>query len=236
MADTSRTPRRRSAKRTTNTSSQSKSRNTRASRAAHAEMVTELSALSAGTKAVISSLDERDLAAKTRVHQLAKLIGHTSKEVIALLGAVGITVRSAQSTVTREQVAEFRDRVQAADKDGSDHARDGESQNADTGKEQSDKAESDKTKRADVGKSEDEDAAPEAETPEADKSEVENADAGEATVDKSEAEKTETPDAEELETESSDTAEGQEANHVSIPTPIFMAPTPVATESTESRH
>lgn len=231
MADTSRTPRRRSAKRTTNTSSQSKSRNTRASRAAHAEMVTELSALSAGTKAVISSLDERDLAAKTRVHQLAKLIGHTSKEVIALLGAVGITVRSAQSTVTREQVAEFRDRVQAADKDGSDHARDGESQNADTGKEQSDK-----TKRADVGKSEDEDAAPEAETPEADKSEVENADAGEATVDKSEAEKTETPDAEELETESSDTAEGQEANHVSIPTPIFMAPTPVATESTESRH
>ncbi|PZR04806.1 MAG: ribonuclease E [Corynebacterium kroppenstedtii] len=199
-------------------------------------MVTELSALSAGTKAVISSLDERDLAAKTRVHQLAKLIGHTSKEVIALLGAVGITVRSAQSTVTREQVAEFRDRVQAADKDGSDHARDGESQNADTGKEQSDKAESDKTKRADVGKSEDEDAAPEAETPEADKSEVENADAGEATVDKSEAEKTETPDAEELETESSDTAEGQEANHVSIPTPIFMAPTPVATESTESRH
>ena len=236
MADTSRTPRRRSAKRTTNTSSQSKSRNTRASRAAHAEMVTELSALSAGTKAVISSLDERDLAAKTRVHQLAKLIGHTSKEVIALLGAVGITVRSAQSTVTREQVAEFRDRVQAADKDGSDHARDGESQTADTGKEQSDKAESDKTKRADVGKSEDEDAAPEAETPEADKSEVENADAGEATVDKSEAEKTETPDAEELETESSDTAEGQEANHVSIPTPIFMAPTPVATESTESRH
>jgi len=236
VADTSRTPRRRSAKRTTNTSSQSKSRNTRASRAAHAEMVTELSALSAGTKAVISSLDERDLAAKTRVHQLAKLIGHTSKEVIALLGAVGITVRSAQSTVTREQVAEFRDRVQAADKDGSDHARDGESQNADTGKEQSDKAESDKTKRADVGKSEDEDAAPEAETPEADKSEVENADAGEATVDKSEAEKTETPDAEELETESSDTAEGQEANHVSIPTPIFMAPTPVATESTESRH
>lgn len=227
MADTSRTPRRRSAKRTTNTSSQSKSRNTRASRAAHAEMVTELSALSAGTKAVISSLDERDLAAKTRVHQLAKLIGHTSKEVIALLGAVGITVRSAQSTVTREQVAEFRDRVQAADKGSSDPARDADSQNADTDKGQADKAE--------------------AKTPEEDKSEAEDADAGEANVDKSaveetEAEKTDVdtpdtdePDTEELETESSDTAEDQEANHVSIPTPIFMAPTPVATESTESR-
>ncbi|MDU7503882.1 MAG: translation initiation factor IF-2 N-terminal domain-containing protein [Corynebacterium kroppenstedtii] len=168
MADTSRTPRRRSAKRTTNTSSQSKSRNARASRAAHAEMVTELSALSAGTKAVISSLDERDLAAKTRVHQLAKLIGHTSKEVIALLGAVGITVRSAQSTVTREQVAEFRDRVQAADKDGSDHARDADSQNADTDKGQADKTESDKAERADVGKAEVEKATPEAETPEED--------------------------------------------------------------------
>ncbi|ACR18102.1 translation initiation factor IF-2 N-terminal domain-containing protein [Corynebacterium kroppenstedtii] len=237
MADTSRTPRRRSAKRTTNTSSQSKSRNARASRAAHAEMVTELSALSAGTKAVISSLDERDLAAKTRVHQLAKLIGHTSKEVIALLGAVGITVRSAQSTVTREQVAEFRDRVQAAEKDGSDHARDADSQNADTDKGQADKTESDKAERADVGKAEVEKVTPEAETPEEDKSEAEDADAGEANVDKSEAEKTETEtrDAEELETESSDTAEDQETNHISIPTPIFMAPTPVATESTESR-
>ncbi|MBY0792161.1 translation initiation factor IF-2 N-terminal domain-containing protein [Corynebacterium sp. MC-04] len=227
MADTSGTPRRRSAKRTTNTSSQSKSRNTRASRAAHTEMVTELSALSAGTKAVISSLDERDLAAKTRVHQLAKLIGHTSKEVIALLGAVGINVRSAQSTVTREQVAEFRHRVQAADKGSSDPARDDESENADTDKGQADKAE--------------------AKTPEEDKSEAEDADAGEANVDESaveetEAEKTDVdtpdtdePDAEELETESSDTAEDREANHVSIPTPIFMAPTPVATESTESR-
>ncbi|WP_340051649.1 translation initiation factor IF-2 N-terminal domain-containing protein [Corynebacterium parakroppenstedtii] len=227
MADTSRTPRRRSAKRTTNTSSQSKSRNTRASRAAHTEMVTELSALSAGTKAVISSLDERDLAAKTRVHQLAKLIGHTSKEVIALLGAVGINVRSAQSTVTREQVAEFRDRVQAADKGSSDPARDDESENADTDKGQADKAE--------------------AKTPEEDKSEAEDADAGEANVDESAVEETEAkktdvdtpdtdePDAEELETESSDTAEDREANHVSIPTPIFMAPAPVATESTESR-
>lgn len=227
MADTSGTPRRRSAKRTTNTSSQSKSRNTRASRAAHTEMVTELSALSAGTKAVISSLDERDLAAKTRVHQLAKLIGHTSKEVIALLGAVGINVRSAQSTVTREQVAEFRHRVQAADKGSSDPARDDESENADTDKGQADKAE--------------------AKTPEEDKSEAEDADAGEANVDESaveetEAEKTDVdtpdtdePDAEELETESSDTAEDREANHVSIPIPIFMAPTPVATESTESR-
>ncbi|MDO4915464.1 translation initiation factor IF-2 N-terminal domain-containing protein [Corynebacterium sp.] len=240
MADTSRTPRRRSAKRTTNTSSQSKSRNTRASRAAHPEMVTELSALSAGTKAVISSLDERDLAAKTRVHQLAKLIGHTSKEVIALLGAVGINVRSAQSTVTREQVAEFRDRVQAADKGGSDDTRDAESQNADTDKEQADKAEAktpegDKAEPADVGKSEE------------DKSEAEDADAGEANVDESaveetEAEKTDVdtpeagePSAEELETGSSDTAEDQEANHISIPTPIFMAPTPVATKSTESR-
>lgn len=245
MADTSRTPRRRSAKRTTNTSSQSKSRNTRASRAAHAEMVTELSALSAGTKAVISSLDERDLAAKTRVHQLAKLIGHRSKEVIALLGAVGITVRSAQSTVTREQVAEFRDRVQAADKGSSDPARDDESENADTDKGQADKAEaktpeedkaeSDKDERADVGKSQDENAALESETPEEDKSEAEDADTEEANVDRSAVEETETPDAEELETESSDTAEDQEANHVSIPTPIFMAPTPVATESTESR-
>ncbi|KXB51690.1 ribonuclease G [Corynebacterium parakroppenstedtii] len=190
-------------------------------------MVTELSALSAGTKAVISSLDERDLAAKTRVHQLAKLIGHTSKEVIALLGAVGINVRSAQSTVTREQVAEFRHRVQAADKGSSDPARDDESENADTDKGQADKAE--------------------AKTPEEDKSEAEDADAGEANVDESaveetEAEKTDVdtpdtdePDAEELETESSDTAEDREANHVSIPTPIFMAPTPVATESTESR-
>ncbi|WP_296103326.1 translation initiation factor IF-2 N-terminal domain-containing protein [uncultured Corynebacterium sp.] len=205
MADTSRTPRRNSTKRTTNTSSQSKSSNTRASRVARTEMVTELSALSAGTKAVISSLDERDLAAKTRVHQLAKLIGHTSKEVIALLGAVGITVRTAQSTVTPEQVAEFRDRVQAADKNHFDHTRDDQSQNADTEKEQADKAktktaEEDKTERADV------------DTPEVDEQNVE-----------------------ELETESSETTEGQEANHFSIPTPIFMAPTPVATESTEAR-
>lgn len=255
MADTSRTPRRRSAKRTTNTSSQSKSRNTRASQAAHAEMVTELSALSAGTKAVISSLDESDLAAKTRVHQLAKLIGHTSKEVIALLGAVGITVRSAQSTVTREQVAEFRDRVQAADKGGSDPARDADSQNADTDKGQADKAkartseedksEKDKTERADVGKSDtetlDEDES------EADGSDTENADVDKPTVEEDEAERTDADkaeadesdtdeqNAEKPETENSESAENQEANHISIPTPIFMAPTPVATESSESR-
>ncbi|MDN8623847.1 translation initiation factor IF-2 N-terminal domain-containing protein [Corynebacterium sp. 23_3061] len=214
MADASRTPRRNSTRRTTNTSSPSKSRNTRAPRAAHTEMVTELSALSAGTKAVISSLNERDLAAKTRVHQLAKLIGHTSKEVIALLGAVGINVRSAQSTVTREQVAEFRDRVQAADKDSSDHTRDDESQNVDTERAAADKAEANKaeqrkTERADVGKAE------------AEKTDVDKPDTNES-------------NAEELETESSGTADSQEANHISIPTPIFMAPTPVATESSES--
>lgn len=185
MADTSRTPRRNSAKRTTNASSPSTSR-TRASRATHTEMITELSALSAGTKAVIASLDERDLAAKTRVHQLAKLIGHTSKEVIALLGAVGINVRSAQSTVTREQVAEFRDRVQAADKDGLTHTHDGESQNTDTDKGDAEKTEGEKS------------------------------------------------DAEELETKSSKNSQDEEANHISIPTPVFMAPTPVDTEPAES--
>lgn len=252
MADTSRTTHRRSAKRTTNTSSQSKSRNTRASRAAHTEMVTELSALSAGTKAVICSLDEGDLAAKTRVHQLAKLIGHTSKEVIALLGSVGINVRSAQSTVTREQVAEFRDQVQAADKHDSDHTRDGESWNADIDERQADNAEAktseeDKTGRADVGKAEGEKATPGTETPEEDKPKVDGGDAGKVNVDKSDAEKAETvtpgadePDAdepsiEEIETENAETAESQEANHVSIPTPIFMAPTPVDPESAESR-
>lgn len=252
MADTSRTTHRRSAKRTTNTSSQSKSRNTRASRAAHIEMVTELSALSAGTKAVICSLDEGDLAAKTRVHQLAKLIGHTSKEVIALLGAVGINVRSAQSTVTREQVAEFRDQVQAADKQDSDHTRDGESWNADIDERQADNAEAktseeDKTGRADVGKAEGEKATPGTETPEEDKPKVDGGDAEKVNVDKSDAEKAETarpgadepdadePSVEEIETENAETAESQEANHVSIPTPIFMAPTPVDPESAESR-
>ena len=252
MADTSRTTHRRSAKRTTNTSSQSKSRNTRASRAAHTEMVTELSALSAGTKAVICSLDEGDLAAKTRVHQLAKLIGHTSKEVIALLGAVGINVRSAQSTVTREQVAEFRDHVQAADKQDSDHTRDSESWNADIDERQADNAEAktseeDKTGRADVGKAEGEKATPGTETPEEDKPKVDGVDAGKVNVDKSDAEKAETatpgvdepdaaePSVEEIETENAETAESQEANHVSIPTPIFMAPTPVDPESAESR-
>ncbi|ACU35138.1 translation initiation factor IF-2 N-terminal domain-containing protein [Actinosynnema mirum] len=43
-----------------------------------------------------------DLPAKLRVHALAKLLGTTSKDVLAALADLGETVRSAQSSVTRD--------------------------------------------------------------------------------------------------------------------------------------
>ncbi|NMH96741.1 translation initiation factor IF-2 N-terminal domain-containing protein [Pseudonocardia acidicola] len=42
-----------------------------------------------------------DLPEKLRVHALAKLIGRTSREVLATLGDLGVEVRSAQSSVAR---------------------------------------------------------------------------------------------------------------------------------------
>ncbi|NMH91483.1 ribonuclease E/G, partial [Pseudonocardia bannensis] len=42
-----------------------------------------------------------DLPEKLRVHALAKLIGRTSREVLATLSDLGVEVRSAQSSVTR---------------------------------------------------------------------------------------------------------------------------------------
>src|SRR5215203_493474 len=43
-----------------------------------------------------------DLPAKLRVHALAKLIGRTSKEILATLADLGVDVRSAQSSVERD--------------------------------------------------------------------------------------------------------------------------------------
>nr|WP_051070032.1 translation initiation factor IF-2 N-terminal domain-containing protein [Actinopolyspora halophila] len=47
-----------------------------------------------------------EVPAKLRVHALAKMLGATSREVIATLGEIGQSVRSAQSNITREVALE----------------------------------------------------------------------------------------------------------------------------------
>nr|WP_244515436.1 translation initiation factor IF-2 N-terminal domain-containing protein [Actinopolyspora xinjiangensis] len=72
----------------------------------------ETSAGEAGGSSATSGQDERaqaqsaqrtfEMPAKLRVHALAKMLGVTSREVIATLGELGEAVRSAQSNITRE--------------------------------------------------------------------------------------------------------------------------------------
>nr|WP_223208164.1 translation initiation factor IF-2 N-terminal domain-containing protein [Actinopolyspora erythraea] len=72
----------------------------------------ETSAGEAGGSSATSGQDERaqaesaqrtfEMPAKLRVHALAKMLGVTSREVIATLGELGESVRSAQSNITRE--------------------------------------------------------------------------------------------------------------------------------------
>ncbi len=55
---------------------------------------------SAGGAVTVPGLD--DLPEKMRVHALARLIGRTSREVIAALGGLGVEVRGAQSSIDRK--------------------------------------------------------------------------------------------------------------------------------------
>ncbi|XIE86854.1 translation initiation factor IF-2 N-terminal domain-containing protein [Corynebacterium kroppenstedtii] len=231
MADESRASRRVSTKRTTKKSSTRRQPSSTRSGVSTREVVTTVDALSAGTKAVIASLNEGDLAPKTRVHQLAKLVGHTSKELIAILGGVGLEVRSAQSTLTREQIAEFRDRITLADHDPGVETPGDDPHEGDTANETSQPEQQD----ADVRKPQASPSKPEATQGEP----VHDRDT--ASEDGSRAHEHNNPTAHhfDAERESADQGDAQpekdeetivetrELGHLAIPTPIFMAPTSV---------
>jgi ribonuclease E len=55
---------------------------------------------STGGPVTVPALD--DLPEKMRVHALARLLGRTSREVLAVLADIGVEVRSAQSSIDRK--------------------------------------------------------------------------------------------------------------------------------------
>ena len=57
---------------------------------------------------------------KLRVHALARLLGLTSKEVLAHLGELGFVARSAHSSIDRSAAERVRDRVAGVDASGAD--------------------------------------------------------------------------------------------------------------------
>ena len=56
--------------------------------------------------------------AKMRVHEVAKQLNKTSKELIAALRQSGIEVQSHMSTVTEEQVSKIREKLAKKDQPG----------------------------------------------------------------------------------------------------------------------
>ncbi|HEX8518419.1 MAG TPA: translation initiation factor IF-2 N-terminal domain-containing protein, partial [Pseudonocardia sp.] len=70
----------------------------------------------AGGPLTASRLD--DLPEKLRVHALAKLVGRTSREVLAVLADLGVAVKSAQSSVDRKAAEQVVTALQGPPDDG----------------------------------------------------------------------------------------------------------------------